>query len=54
MIANGVMLFLTHSDMVKMAPPLNIPDDALREGLEVLGESVAAVISDQRAVGSDQ
>ena len=39
-IQKGLMLFLTHSDMVKMGPPLTIPDDALFEGLDVLEETV--------------
>ena len=39
-IEKGLMLFLTHSDLVKMAPPLTIPDAALEEGLDVLAETV--------------
>ena len=39
-IQKGLMLFQTHGDLVKMGPPLTIPDDALREGIDVLGEAV--------------
>lgn len=35
------MLFYTHAGgLVKMAPPLTIPDDALMEGVGILGEAV--------------
>lgn len=43
-IANGLMLYLTHSDMVKLTPPLSIPDDALIEGLDILADTVKQVI----------
>lgn len=38
----GLLLVHTGRDSIKLAPPLTIPDDALREGLEVLAEAVAA------------
>ena len=44
MIQNGVMLYRTHSDMVKMTPPLTIPDDALEEGLDVLAKVVEEAV----------
>ncbi len=39
-VQKGLMLFATHGDLVKMGPPLMIPDDALREGIETLGDAV--------------
>lgn len=36
----GLLLVYTGRDSIKIAPPLTIPDDALREGLEVLAEAV--------------
>lgn len=39
-IQKGLMLFYTLGDSIKMGPPLIIPDQALREGLQVLREAV--------------
>ena len=43
-IEKGLMLFLTRRDMVKMAPPLTIPDEALGEGLDILLETVGECV----------
>lgn len=40
----GLLLVHTGREAVKIGPPLTIPDDALREGLDVLGESFREVI----------
>jgi 4-aminobutyrate aminotransferase / (S)-3-amino-2-methylpropionate transaminase / 5-aminovalerate transaminase len=36
----GVLLVSTHGPAVKVGPPLTIPDEALREGIEVIKEAV--------------
>ncbi len=46
-IDNGLMLYLTHCDMVKLTPPLSMPDDALREGLDVLARTVDECVAER-------
>ncbi len=41
------MLFHTHGDLVKMGPPLTISEEALKEGIAVLGEAVAEALSEE-------
>ena len=46
-IRKGLMLFYTYAGgLVKLAPPLTIPDDALIEGVGVLGEAVDACLQE--------
>ncbi len=46
-IGKGLMLFHTHGDLVKMGPPLIISEEALKEGIAVLAESVAEALSEE-------
>ena len=39
-VRRGVMLFHTHRSTLKICPPLIIPEDALVEGIEALGEAL--------------
>jgi len=41
-VKRGVMLFQTDKPTLKVCPPLVIPDDALIEGIDVLGDALAA------------
>ena len=47
-IQKGLMLFYTHSYLVKMGPPLTIPSEALVEGISVLGEAIEEVLEERR------
>ena len=40
---NGVLVVHTGRESIKLGPPLTITDDALLEGLSVLGEAIAEV-----------
>jgi len=40
----GLLLVHTGRESIKIGPPLTIPDDALREGLDVFEESIAEVV----------
>jgi len=40
----GLLLVHTGRESIKIGPPLTIPDDALKEGLEVLDEAIAETI----------
>src|SRR3989344_3960335 len=40
----GLLLVSTHGMAIKIGPPLTIPDEALREGIEVLKESFEEII----------
>ena len=39
-IRKGVMLFITSNGSVKICPPLVIPDEALAEGIDAIGEAL--------------
>jgi 4-aminobutyrate aminotransferase / (S)-3-amino-2-methylpropionate transaminase / 5-aminovalerate transaminase len=41
----GLILVHTGRESIKMGPPLTIPDDALREGLQVLEESIREIVT---------
>ncbi|MGP9723308.1 aminotransferase class III-fold pyridoxal phosphate-dependent enzyme [Corynebacterium sp. AOP40-9SA-29] len=47
--AQGLIVFVAGSDRIHVVPPLNIPDDVLQDGLDVLDSVLAGV---QAAVGS--
>jgi 4-aminobutyrate aminotransferase-like enzyme len=42
-VKRGVMLFQVNRPTIKVCPPLTIPDDALVEGVAVLGEALNAI-----------
>ena len=42
-VKRGVMLFQVNRPTIKVCPPLTIPDDALVEGVQVLGEALEAI-----------
>jgi len=41
----GLLLVHTGRESIKIGPPLCIPDDALAEGIDVLGESLEEAIA---------
>ena len=43
-IQRGVMLFHTMRPSIKICPPLIIPEEALLEGIEVMGEALESII----------
>lgn len=45
----GLLLVHTGRESIKLGPPLTIPDDALREGLEVLAESIGEIVTSRRS-----
>lgn len=47
----GLLVVHTGRESIKLAPPLCINEEALREGLEVLGDSIAAAIKAEIARG---
>ena len=44
----GLLLVHTGRESIKIGPPLTIPDDALKEGLDVLNEAISEVIQDSK------
>ena len=42
-VKHGVMMFFTNRTTIKVCPPLAIPDDALIEGIEALGDALQAI-----------
>jgi len=42
-VKHGVMLFQVNRHTLKVCPPLMIPDDALREGIEALGDALQSI-----------
>ena len=44
----GVFMIKTGRGTIKLGPPLNIPDDALIEAMQVIGETIAEVDSENR------
>jgi 4-aminobutyrate aminotransferase-like enzyme len=40
----GLLLVHTGRESIKIGPPLTIPDEALKEGLDVLEESIAETV----------
>ncbi len=44
-VKRGVMVFHTMRPSIKICPPLTIPDDALLEGIEVMGEALESIIT---------
>jgi len=43
-VRRGVMVFHTMRPTIKICPPLTIPDDALLEGIEVMGEALDSLV----------
>ena len=41
----GVFLIRTGRGTLKFGPPLNIPDDAIREALDVVGDAIEEAIA---------
>jgi len=46
-IRKGLMLFKTGNGTIKLCPPLVIPDDALREGLDVMAEALDECLNEE-------
>lgn len=46
-LQKGLILVHTGREAIKVGPPLTIPDEALREGLAVLGEAMAEIVAEQ-------
>jgi len=44
-VQHGVMLFHTMRPSIKICPPLTIPDEALLEGIEVMGDALESIIT---------
>jgi len=44
-VKHGVMLFHTNQPSVKVCPPLTISDEAIRDGIEGLGEALQTLVS---------
>ncbi|MEC8928374.1 MAG: aminotransferase class III-fold pyridoxal phosphate-dependent enzyme, partial [Verrucomicrobiota bacterium] len=44
-VRRGVMVFHTMRPSIKICPPLTIPDDALLEGIEVMGEALESLVN---------
>jgi len=44
-VSKGVVLIRAgiHSNCIRFLPPLNIPEDMLREGLQAVGDAIASV-----------
>jgi acetylornithine/succinyldiaminopimelate/putrescine aminotransferase len=40
----GLLLVSTHGPAIKIGPPLTIPDEALREGIQVLKEAFKEIV----------
>ena len=43
-VRRGVMVFHTMRPTIKICPPLTIPDEALLEGIEVMGEALESLV----------
>lgn len=43
-VKHGIMLFQVNQATIKVVPPLVIPDDALLEGIDALGDALATVV----------
>ena len=45
-VANGVLLIRAglYSNCIRFMPPLNTPEDVLREGLDAVGRAIAAAV----------
>lgn len=50
-VSNGVLPVCTGRESIKFGPPLTIPDDALEEGLFVIGEAVEEAVNSYRNFG---
>ena len=46
-IRKGVMLFITGNGSIKICPPLVIPENALMEGIETVGEAMDECLSEE-------
>ena len=47
-IQKGLMLFHTLGNSIKMGPPLMIPSEALREGIQILREAVNECLAEMK------
>jgi len=43
-VRRGVMVFHTMRPTIKICPPLTIPDEALLEGIEVMGDALESLV----------
>jgi len=53
-VSNGVVLIRAgvHSNCIRFLPPLNMPEDMLREALRSVGAAIDSVTETQQAAGS--
>jgi len=53
-VANGVVVIRAglYSNCVRLLPPLTMPEDMLREGLDALGRAIAIAIASAQRVAA--